>query len=56
VQSTLQYLGSAMGSLLVGALYPRAPALALVFVLAGVLVGASIAFATLREAQARQPA
>lgn len=46
VQSTLQYLGSAVGAGLVGALYPRAAPLAAVFLLAGALVAVALARAT----------
>lgn len=42
VQSTLQYLGSAIGAGIVGALYPRAGALAAVFVAAGAVVAAAV--------------
>ncbi|HVM45220.1 MAG TPA: MFS transporter, partial [Candidatus Thermoplasmatota archaeon] len=48
VQSTLQYLGSAVGAGVVGALHPRVAPLALVFLLAGALVAAAVARATAR--------
>lgn len=50
VQSTLQYLGSSLGAGLAGALYPRAPALAALFVLAGAAIAVAIALATPRRA------
>lgn len=46
VQSTLQYLGSATGALVVGALYPRAPALASLFLAAGLGVALAVVRAT----------
>lgn len=42
VQSTLQYLGSAVGAALVGALYPSAGAMAALFLVAGLAVAAAI--------------
>lgn len=44
VQSTLQYLGSAIGAGVVGGLYPRAAPLATVFVAAGLLVALAVAW------------
>lgn len=46
IQSTLQYLGSAVGAGLVAALYPRAGLLAVAFVLAGAIVAVAILRAT----------
>lgn len=46
VQSTLQYLGSAIGAGLAGALYPSAAALAVMFLAAGALVALAIARST----------
>ena len=52
VQSTLQYLGSAVGAGLAGALYPHAPSLAALFLGAGAAVAAAVALATSRRGAA----
>lgn len=52
VQSTLQYLGSAVGAALVGALYPRAVPLAALFIGAGILVALAVSAVAKRGVQA----
>lgn len=52
VQSTLQYLGSAVGAGLAGALYPGATALAAMFLAAGALIALAVARATATQGPA----